>query len=162
MTIKKNLIIYIGLLLILSCLLPSFFAVLYGNGVLLMRWYIGFRIAALNWVVESLYTSEKIFDIIFCLIILGFGIFVANSAFSFSQHTSVESQGWQYSRSGYLSEAEHSYSLALFLVLKEIPFELALQYSDTNIRSNLKRAQKDLYGSSIVEELRNVKYQQAH
>ena len=62
--------------MISSCLIPSFFAVLYGNGVLLLRWYIGFRIAGLNWVVESLYTSEKIFDIIFCLIILGIGIFV--------------------------------------------------------------------------------------
>jgi hypothetical protein len=97
-----------------------------------------------------------------CASFLGFGIFVANSAFSFNQHTSVDSQGWQSSRSGYLTEAEHSYALALFLVLKDIPFEVALEHCDANIKSNLKRAQQELEGNSIIEELRNVEYRKTH
>ncbi len=97
-----------------------------------------------------------------CASFLGFGIFVANSAFNFNQYTSVDSQGWQFSRGGYLSEAEHSYSLALFLTLKEIPVEHALDYCDANIKSNLKQAKKELEGNPIIEELRNVKYQQSH
>ena len=38
-----------------------------------------------------------------CASFLGFGIFVANSAFSFNQYTEVDSQGWQSSRGGYLT-----------------------------------------------------------
>lgn len=97
-----------------------------------------------------------------CASFLGFGIFVANSAFNFGQYTTVDAQGWRSSRGGYLSEAEHSYSLALFLILKEIPFEQALEHCDTNIKSNLKRAEKELKGNSVIEELRNVEYQPAH
>ncbi len=97
-----------------------------------------------------------------CASFLGFGVFVANSAFSFSQHTSVDSQGWQSSRSGYLTEAEHSYALALFLNLKGIPFVKALEHCDTNIKSNLKHAQKELDGNPIINELRNVEYQPTH
>ncbi len=97
-----------------------------------------------------------------CASFLGFGIFVANSAFSFGQYTSVDSQGWRSSRGGYLSEAEHSYSLALFLLLKEIPFARALEHCDANIKSNLKRAQKELEGNAIIDELRSVEYQASH
>jgi hypothetical protein len=43
---------------------------------------------------------------------LGFGVFMANSAFSFSQYTNSDSQGWKSSRNGYLSESEHIYALA--------------------------------------------------
>lgn len=94
-----------------------------------------------------------------CATFLGFGIFVANSAFSFQQYSAVDSQGWKTAGGGYLSEAEHSYSLALFLNLKEIPIESALKYCDTNIKSNLKRAQKEIDSSTIISELRNVVYQ---
>ncbi len=97
-----------------------------------------------------------------CATFLGFGIFVANSAFTFQQHTSVDSQGWKTSGGGYLSEAEHSYALALFLNLKKIPIEHALEYCDTNIKSNLKRAHKELESNSITDQLRNVEHQPAH
>jgi hypothetical protein len=94
-----------------------------------------------------------------CASFLGFGIFLANSAFSFQQYTTADSQGWETSRSGYLSEAEHSYSLALFLNLKGISLERALKYCDTNIKTNLKQAQKEIGGSSIIDQLRSVKHQ---
>lgn len=53
-------------------------------------------------------------------VFLGFGIFGANSAFTFQQHSDVGSgtQGWSYSHSGYLNEAEWAFSLAVFLYLR--------------------------------------------
>lgn len=45
---------------------------------------------------------------------LGFGIFMANSAFHFEQFTTVDSQGWQTSRTGYLSEEEHIFFIGYF------------------------------------------------
>jgi len=94
-----------------------------------------------------------------CASFLGFGIFVANAAFSFQQYTNVDAHGWKSARGGYLSEAEHSYALALFLKLKDIPVKQALRYCDANIKSNLKRAHKEIAGDSIIGELRNLKYQ---
>ncbi len=89
---------------------------------------------------------------------LGFGIFQANSAFSFQQYTEIGTQGWQASRNGYLSEAEHSYALALFLKLKGIPIEKALPFCDTNIKSYLKKAFKEIEKTDIIEMLQKVKY----
>ena len=87
---------------------------------------------------------------------LGFGIFQANSAFNFTQHSSVDSQGWQTSGGGYLSEAEHSYALAIFLLLKEISPEIAYPHCDINIKSLLKSAIKELEQSSVIEDLRKT------
>ena len=47
-------------------------------------------------------------------IFLGFGIFTANAAFSFSQYTTNQSQGWSTKRLGYLSEPMLGYALARF------------------------------------------------
>jgi len=95
-----------------------------------------------------------------CATFLGFGIFVANSAFVFQQYSStgVGTHGWESSRNGYLSEAEHSYALAIFLLLKEVPPEQAYPHCDTNIKSCLKRAVKELNKSEIIKELQAVEY----
>ncbi|WP_288129833.1 hypothetical protein [Microbulbifer sp.] len=77
---------------------------------------------------------------------LGFGVFMANAAFSFQQFAEVDSQGWQYSRSGYLSEAENLYSLAIFLVLKKIPFEVAASHLKPSLRKTLKASVKEVSG----------------
>lgn len=73
---------------------------------------------------------------------MGFGVFQANAAFNFSQHSDVESQGWQFNRSGYLTEAEHIYSLAIFLKLKNISTDKALAHIKPGLRKMLKRAIK--------------------
>ena len=91
---------------------------------------------------------------------LGFGIFQANSAFDFSQHANVDSIGWQVSGGGYLSEAEHSYSLAIFLRLKDIEPEVALPYCDANIKGYLKRAIAELDSTNVINELKNIVYKQ--
>lgn len=93
-----------------------------------------------------------------CATFIGFGIFVANAAFTFTQYTNVDSQGWQVSRGGYLSEQEHSYALAIFLHLKGISPDLAYKHCDLNIKTYLKKAYKELENSPEIEVLRRVKY----
>ena len=89
-------------------------------------------------------------------IFLGFGIFMANSAFNFSQYSGPDAIGWQTSGGGYLTEAEYSYALAMFLRLKEIPPKKAFPHCDTNIKKHLKRALKELDSSNIISELKLV------
>lgn len=89
---------------------------------------------------------------------LGFGIFQANAAFNFRQYSGGGVSGWQSSGTGYLSEAEYSYSLAIFLCLKGIPPESALPYCDTNIKGYLKLALREIDKNSIIHELKQVKF----
>lgn len=51
-------------------------------------------------------------------VFLGFGVFGANRAFNFSQHGDAFSQGWQWSRQGYLRERDWAFALAVFLDLR--------------------------------------------
>lgn len=66
----------------------------------------------------------------FAAVQMGFGIFLANSAFNFSQFHDVLEAGWQSSQSGYLSERSLLFALAIFSKITA---------SDTNtIRDHLK------------------------
>lgn len=89
---------------------------------------------------------------------LGFGVFMANSAFSFQQYTEVDSQGWQYSRSGYLSEAEHIFALAIFLGLRGIAIESALPHLKPSLKKLLKKAVKEISNTQLISELAGVEY----
>jgi hypothetical protein len=89
-------------------------------------------------------------------VFLGFGIFMANSAFNFNQFSDVDSQGWSTYRSGYLSEAEFSFSLAIFLKLKGIDPKEPYPYLDTNIKSYVKKSLKDLNESQSYNDLVKV------
>lgn len=89
---------------------------------------------------------------------LGFGIFTANSVFNFQQYSGGGTIGWRTSGGGYLSEAESSYSLALFLLLKGIAPDVAFAHCDTNIKSLLKRALKEIEYKPYIDDLRKVKY----
>lgn len=89
---------------------------------------------------------------------LGFGIFMANSTFNFQQFTEVDAQGWSYSRNGYLSEAEHVYALAIFLRLKNIPYDAAAHHLKPTLRKTLKKSLKELSKSAYIEELLTIKY----
>ena len=88
----------------------------------------------------------------------GFGVFQANAAFNFQQYTEVDSQGWKTTGGGYLTEAEHSYSLAIFLLLKNISAEDAYPYCDTNVKVYLRKALEELAAKPYIDELRNVEY----
>jgi hypothetical protein len=53
----------------------------------------------------------------------GFGIFLCNSAFQFSQWTNHSHMGWQWSKHGYLNEAELGFALGVFCVRTNTPAE---------------------------------------
>lgn len=89
---------------------------------------------------------------------LGFGVFLANSVFNFSQYSSGGTIGWQTTGGGYLSEAEHSYSLAIFLMLKGISPDTVYSHCDGNIKSLLKKALNELQNKPYIGDLRKVKY----
>lgn len=94
---------------------------------------------------------------------LGFGIFMANSAFNFQQFAYVDSQGWQYNRSGYLSESEHIFALAIFMGLQGISIEAALPHLKPSLKKLLRRAVNQLSSSGLINELLAVEYvPQAH
>src|SRR5262249_7883751 len=50
---------------------------------------------------------------------LGFGVFAANRAFSFSQYGDAYSQGWKTSGQGYLRERDWAFALPVFCVLRD-------------------------------------------
>ena len=77
-------------------------------------------------------------------VFMGFGVFLVNSAFTFSQYTDVDSQGWRSSTQGYLSELELTYCLAVFLYLKGIEPKVAEPYLDKHLRKDLKAATKEM------------------
>lgn len=91
---------------------------------------------------------------------LGFGIFQANAAFNFQQYSSGDTIGWQTSGGGYLTEAEHSYALAIFLRLKGIPPEIALPHCDANVKGYLKIALREIDNSNVINELKGIAYVQ--
>lgn len=73
-------------------------------------------------------------------IFLGFGIFTANSAFRFEQHTTNESQGWSTQRLGYLSEEVLGYALARYALERGEPKPPWRSYLATNISAYMKRS----------------------
>jgi hypothetical protein len=73
-------------------------------------------------------------------VFLGFGIFTANAAFRFEQHSDNTSQGWSVRRLGYLSEKELGYALARFAYERGEGKPAWISFLSTNIASYLKRA----------------------
>jgi hypothetical protein len=53
-------------------------------------------------------------------VFMGFGIFQANTAFTFRQFQTSGSQGWSWQRQGYMSQYELVYALAIFSHLKAL------------------------------------------
>lgn len=91
-------------------------------------------------------------------IFMGFGVFLANSAFSFSQYTGVDSQGWRTLAQGYLSEIEMVYGLAVFCHLKDIDYRDVQPYLDKSLRKTLKTAAKEMnHHPEEVGRLRSIK-----
>jgi hypothetical protein len=77
-------------------------------------------------------------------VFMGFGVFLANSAFSFQQLDRGALQGWSARRRGYLGEVELSYALAIFACAKALPIKEIRIRLDTNPRSYIKKAAKDI------------------
>lgn len=84
------------------------------------------------------------------VIFMGFGVFGANSAFSFSQQTEFDSQGWRVQRLGYLSEQEWAFGLALFCALTERPIDLMKPHLKPTLWSEAKRAHAVIARDKLV------------
>ena len=77
-------------------------------------------------------------------IYLGYGVFLANTRFEFSQFANADTQGWQAQGAGYLPEADMVFATALFMKIKELPIELALPHLKLRLQKMLKKAYQQL------------------
>ena len=84
---------------------------------------------------------------------MGFGIFMANSAFVFKQFTGVGTQGWSAQRRGYLTSDELLNALAIFVLLKQIPANEPIRFLKSSLRSRFKKVVKYLKNSQLIEQL---------
>ncbi|MGO9484618.1 MAG: hypothetical protein ACLPX9_08550 [Rhodomicrobium sp.] len=74
-------------------------------------------------------------------VFLGFGLFGANHAFEFRQFHDIGTgtQGWSWSRLGYLSETQWGFCLGVFLRLRDEPADTALHWLRPGPAAALKR-----------------------
>ncbi len=100
-----------------------------------------------GWDLEELATD-------FLTVMMGFGIFLANSAFHFSQFSDGFMRGWESRQSGYLSENGLVHALSIFLHLKDEPVDVPLEHLKPHLRSLLKRAYRRHAKSQDIEKLR--------
>ncbi|GGX67016.1 hypothetical protein GCM10011309_15810 [Litorimonas cladophorae] len=77
-------------------------------------------------------------------IFLGYGVFLANTRFEFSQFTNADTQGWQAQGAGYLPEADMVFATALFMRIKNMPKETATPHLKPRLRKMLKKAWRQL------------------
>ena len=77
-------------------------------------------------------------------VFMGFGIFGANAAFHFEQFQGGDEFGWSWQRSGYLTEEEWAYALAIFLRLQDLPALMAREWLDPSPAGYLHAAFNDL------------------
>lgn len=70
----------------------------------------------------------------------GFGLFGASTAFRYFSG----GQSWGYSRSGYLSQSEWTFALAIFFALRDRPVEEARPWLPPHLMNGVRRAAKYL------------------
>jgi hypothetical protein len=75
---------------------------------------------------------------------LGFGVFLANSAFSFGQFNDGMMQGWRTARHGYLPERDLVFATAIFLAVRQLDPAPAIQYLKPHLGDLLRKALRDL------------------
>ena len=91
------------------------------------------------------------------MVFFGFGIFGANGAFKFSQYTdtSTGTQGWGYTKAGYLTQPEWGFALAVRTLLadesEKIPDHFLSDGPRAHFRKNLKFLRNNL---DLLDSLR--------
>ena len=88
-------------------------------------------------------------------VFMGYGIFMANSAFVFSQYSDVDSQGWSTKRQGYLTSTELVNALAIFVLLRAIPSERPLKHLKPTLKAQYRKAVRFLGQSQMLVRLRS-------
>ena len=79
-----------------------------------------------------------------CATFIGYGIFLANAVFSFSQFGDYRLSGWEVHRQQYLDERLAALALSVFLATHDIPTYIVLPYLKTNPRHYVQRAVRTL------------------
>jgi len=77
-------------------------------------------------------------------VFLGFGLFLANSRFRFSQHSDGQTMGWKWRQQGYLSEPEVLHAHAIRCALLGTPLHQTLDHLKPALRGIYKRVQRDV------------------
>lgn len=75
---------------------------------------------------------------------LGYGIFLANSRFEFVKFQDGELSGWQASGAGYLPEADLVMGLAIFMKIKDIAADAAIEHLKPRLGKMLRKAFRQL------------------
>ena len=90
---------------------------------------------------------------------LGFGLFLANTSFSFQQFVDYQSntQGWRTKNQGYLSENELLHALAIFILLHNEDEHKPLKYLKDSLKGRYKKVLKYIKSENIVSELQAVR-----
>lgn len=83
----------------------------------------------------------------------GFGVFGANSAFHFTQTQDFESQGWDTAKRGYLTEAEWTFSIAIYCALADQSVEIAMPHIKKHLAKQLHKAAKYIEKSNILNQV---------
>ena len=87
-------------------------------------------------------------------VFMGFGIFMANSAFSFRQFQSASAMGWQAQRNGYLSEVEYAYALAIFCKLKNLDEHQPLPLLDKGISKLYRKSLVEINTMDLIKQIK--------
>jgi hypothetical protein len=86
---------------------------------------------------------------------LGFGLFGANTAFNFRQHTDFDRQGWSFSRAGYLGEPEWCFANAVFMELLGVEEAEYADYAKASVFTQINKNRAYLKANpAILEGLR--------
>ncbi|SFS09050.1 hypothetical protein SAMN05216570_2505 [Dyella sp. OK004] len=85
-------------------------------------------------------------------VFLGFGLFLANSRFNFSQHSDGQTMGWSWRQQGYVSEPEVLHMHAILSVLLDSPCGETLRYLKPALRGIYKRVYREVRGAADVLE----------
>lgn len=81
-------------------------------------------------------------------VFLGFGLFLANSRFNFSQFSDGQTMGWQWRQQGYVSEPEILHMHAIRCVLLRTPPRETLDHLKPALRGIYKRVQREVERSA--------------
>ena len=90
------------------------------------------------------------------MVFFGFGIFGANGSFAFNQYSDVStgSQGWSYSRAGYLTQSEWGFGLAVRAMLLDEDEELLLKFLTSGVAAHFRKNLRYLKSSDeLLDQL---------
>jgi hypothetical protein len=92
-------------------------------------------------------------------VFLGFGIFMANSRFSFGHFADGKTSGWRWRQQGYVSDVEVLHMHAIFSIMLGVERHETLPQLKSALRGIYKRVHKDVAGA--VDALHRLQQVQA-